>query len=72
MSYKIQLTEQNLSFDIEKEETVLEAALRQGHNLPYGCRNGACGSCKAKLISGNITYADTLARRSFRRRTSTR
>jgi CDP-4-dehydro-6-deoxyglucose reductase len=60
MSYKIQLTEQNLSFDIEKEETVLEAALRQGHNLPYGCRNGACGSCKAKLISGNITYADTL------------
>lgn len=60
MSFKIQLTEQNVSFDIEKEETVLEAALRQGHNLPYGCRNGSCGSCKANIISGNITYADDL------------
>ncbi len=60
MSFKAQLTEQNISFIIEKDEAVLEAALRQGHNLPYGCRNGSCGSCKAKIISGNITYTDGL------------
>jgi CDP-4-dehydro-6-deoxyglucose reductase, E3 len=60
MSFKIQLTEQDINFDIENEETVLEAALRQEHNLPYGCRNGACGTCKAKIISGDITYADNL------------
>jgi CDP-4-dehydro-6-deoxyglucose reductase len=60
MSYKIQLTEQDTNFEIEENETVLEAALRQGHNLPYGCRNGSCGSCKAELISGNVTYADNL------------
>jgi len=60
MSFKAQLTEQDISFIIEKDETVLEAALRQEHNLPYGCRNGSCGSCKAKIISGNITYPDGL------------
>jgi len=39
---------------------VLEAALRQGHNLPYGCRNGSCGTCKASVISGKISYDDKL------------
>ena len=56
MSFKIHLVDQNIIFEIKDNETILEAALRQGHNLPYGCRNGACGSCKAKLISGEISY----------------
>ncbi len=60
MLYKAQLTEQDVIFDIEKNETVLEAALRQGHILPYGCRNGLCGSCKAKIVSGDIIYTDNL------------
>jgi CDP-4-dehydro-6-deoxyglucose reductase, E3 len=60
MSFKVQLTKQDSSFIVEKDETILEAALRQGHNLPYGCRNGSCGSCKAKIISGKIAYADDL------------
>lgn len=54
MSYKVSLKNQNSSFDINKTETVLEAALRQGHNLPYGCRNGSCGSCKAQVITGAV------------------
>lgn len=58
MSYKVQLAEQNISFDVETNETVLEAAMRQGHGLPYGCRNGQCGACKAKVITGNIVYPD--------------
>lgn len=60
MSNKVQLTDQDISFDVENEETILEAALRQGHNLPYGCRNGSCGSCKATIISGDISYANGL------------
>jgi CDP-4-dehydro-6-deoxyglucose reductase, E3 len=60
MTFKIQLTEQDVNFNIENNETVLEAALRQGHNLPYGCRNGSCGTCKASIVSGNITYSDDL------------
>ncbi|VAW94725.1 2-polyprenylphenol hydroxylase and related flavodoxin oxidoreductases / CDP-6-deoxy-delta-3,4-glucoseen reductase-like [hydrothermal vent metagenome] len=44
------------SFTIETNETVLDAALRQGYSLSYGCRNGACGSCVSKLISGKVEY----------------
>ena len=44
------------TFTVEPGETVLEAALRHGVGLPYGCRNGACGSCKGTLKSGEIEY----------------
>ncbi|HYW02639.1 MAG TPA: CDP-6-deoxy-delta-3,4-glucoseen reductase [Gammaproteobacteria bacterium] len=37
-------------------ETVLEAALRHGLHIPYGCRNGSCGSCRAHILSGRVAY----------------
>lgn len=37
-------------------ETVLEAALRQGLNLPYVCRDGACGVCKGRILNGTVDY----------------
>ena len=43
-------------FLVEDGEAVLAAALRQGYVLPYGCKNGACGSCKAKILSGTVDY----------------
>jgi CDP-4-dehydro-6-deoxyglucose reductase, E3 len=43
-------------FQVEDGETVLAAALRQGLVLPYGCKNGACGSCKGKILEGSIDY----------------
>jgi len=43
-------------FQVEEGEAVLAAALRQGFVLPYGCRNGACGSCKGKILSGTVDY----------------
>ncbi len=44
------------TFRVTSDETILEAALRQGIGLPYGCRNGACGSCKGTLVSGDFDY----------------
>jgi CDP-4-dehydro-6-deoxyglucose reductase len=44
------------TFQVEEGESVLTAALRQGFVLPYGCRNGACGSCKGKILSGAVDY----------------
>ncbi|HUG76411.1 MAG TPA: CDP-6-deoxy-delta-3,4-glucoseen reductase [Burkholderiales bacterium] len=43
-------------FQVEEGESILAAALRQNLILPYGCRNGACGSCKGKLLEGRIDY----------------
>ena len=37
-------------------ETVLAAAIAQGIGLPYGCRNGSCGSCTAMLLAGEVDY----------------
>jgi len=44
------------AFSVEHGETVLEAALRQGIALPYGCRNGACGACMGRLLHGDVSY----------------
>ena len=49
-------------FQVEPGETVLAAALRQGVMLPYGCKNGACGSCKGKILSGEVDYGHYHAR----------
>lgn len=38
----------------DKSETLLESALRSGLAVDYGCNNGKCGKCKAKLISGQV------------------
>jgi CDP-4-dehydro-6-deoxyglucose reductase, E3 len=43
-------------FEVEEGQRLLEAALHQGVGLPYGCRNGQCGSCAAELREGEVTY----------------
>jgi CDP-4-dehydro-6-deoxyglucose reductase len=39
---------------VEGNDTLLEAALRAGIPLNYGCSNGNCGDCKARLVSGQV------------------
>src|SRR5262252_4295910 len=43
-------------FEVADGESILTAALRQNVMLPYGCRNGACGSCKGKVLEGSVDY----------------
>ena len=44
------------AFTVADGETVLDAAIRQGITLPYGCRSGACGSCQVTLVAGDVVY----------------
>lgn len=38
-----------------RDESVLAAALRAGVYLPYGCRTGGCGSCRMRLVAGDVS-----------------
>ena len=42
----------------DPEETILEAAQREGIKLPYGCQMGACGQCKLHKLSGEVLYEE--------------
>lgn len=56
--YKVKLNPTGHEFDVEENETILDAAIRQNIGLPYGCRNGFCGSCVATLSAGEINYPE--------------
>ncbi len=56
MKLHVRTTPGNHSFQTEAGETLLEAALRHNIGLPYGCRNGQCGSCVVTLDSGEVSY----------------
>lgn len=61
MSFNVTIKPSNRQFTAEPGETVLQAAMRHGITLPYGCRNGACGSCKGKLLEGQVDYGQYAA-----------
>ena len=54
MSFTITLQPSGRTFTAEADEPLLAAAIRQGIGLPYGCRDGACGSCKSRLLAGQV------------------
>jgi len=56
MSFKIRVPASGHEFIAEKNESILDAAIRQGVGLPYGCRNGACGKCAGEVLSGETEY----------------
>jgi len=56
MTFTITVTPSGRAFAAEPTETILAAGIRQGIGLPYGCKDGACGSCKCKLVSGSVTH----------------
>ena len=56
MTFQITVQPSGHQFTCEPDETVLTAALRAGIGLPYGCKNGACGSCKGKVVEGSVEH----------------
>ena len=58
MSHQIIIQPSGHVFQVEPGETILEAALREGFSLPYGCRNGSCGICKGRIIQGTVAYGN--------------
>ncbi|MGC2459188.1 MAG: CDP-6-deoxy-delta-3,4-glucoseen reductase [Gallionellaceae bacterium] len=58
MTFNTIIKPSNHSFPIEADETILEAGLKHGYTIPYGCRDGVCGACKGKLLQGSVEYGN--------------
>ena len=56
MTFQVTVEPSGRQFSCDEDETVLAAAIRAGVGLPYGCKNGACGSCRGKLLSGEVSH----------------
>jgi CDP-4-dehydro-6-deoxyglucose reductase, E3 len=53
---RIALDRSSISFDVAPEQSLLDAALDASLNLPHSCKGGNCGSCRARLLRGEIYY----------------
>jgi ring-1,2-phenylacetyl-CoA epoxidase subunit PaaE len=49
------------SFSMERDERVLDAALRVRPELPYACKGGVCSTCRAKVVDGEVRMARNFA-----------
>jgi len=69
MSAHVQIKPSGREFFVDGNDSLLEAALRAGLSLDYGCSIGSCGKCKARIVSGQVQrtrhsdYALTAAER---------
>ena len=57
-SFAISVQPSGIQFEAQPQESLLAAGIRQGIGLPYGCKDGACGSCKCKLVSGQVQQSN--------------
>ena len=53
-SYKVKLLNSKIEIDVKYNQSIYEAALEKGLQLPIGCNYGGCITCAAKLVSGKV------------------
>src|SRR5579871_2367638 len=54
MTFSVRVAETGITFPCEPHEFVLDAAERAGYSMPSSCRKGACNTCEAELIEGEV------------------
>ena len=57
-TFSVSVQPSGIQFEAQAGESLLAAGIRQGIGLPYGCKDGACGSCKCKLVSGQVQHSN--------------
>ncbi len=60
MHYTVHIKPSGYNLSVKASESILTAALRQGYQFPHDCENGVCGTCKGKLIEGQVEYDETI------------
>jgi ferredoxin len=54
MTFQVAVADTEFRFPCEPNEAVLDAAQRAGLEIPFSCRKGVCGTCKGRVISGEV------------------
>jgi CDP-4-dehydro-6-deoxyglucose reductase len=54
MAASVKIIPRGHEFFVEGTESILDASVRAGLHLAYGCYSGNCGACKARLLSGEV------------------
>ncbi|AVO50304.1 CDP-6-deoxy-delta-3,4-glucoseen reductase [Melaminivora suipulveris] len=55
-AHQITVQPSGRTFQVPADQTILAAAIGSGVGLPYGCKDGACGSCKCRKLSGSVVH----------------
>ncbi len=58
MTNQVRIQPSDHVYQVAEGDTILTGAIDAGFNLPYGCRNGACGACKGKVLEGFVDHGD--------------
>ncbi len=54
MGFRVTVLPSGREFDAGEDESILDAALREAVVMPYGCKDGICGTCKARVVEGEV------------------
>jgi CDP-4-dehydro-6-deoxyglucose reductase/ferredoxin-NAD(P)+ reductase (naphthalene dioxygenase ferredoxin-specific) len=58
MPFTVTVPQLKARFEVGDDETIVEAATAQGVPFPFSCHSGTCGTCKSRLVSGDVTMLD--------------
>lgn len=59
MENKVTILPFDETLDVEPEESILQAVLRQGRYVKYGCKHGGCSTCRAEVVDGDYRLGDS-------------
>lgn len=57
-AFSVYLAKKNQYIHVNASESLLQALERYGHNVPFACRVGGCGTCKVDVLSGEVLHLD--------------
>lgn len=64
-TFELTLEPSGKSIKVKEGQTLLDAAIRNGIQVPYGCRHGNCSACKARVLEGDVQLMDRVSEYSL-------
>ena len=64
-TYEITLEPSGKVITVKEGQTILDAAIRNGIQVDYGCRHGSCSACKCQVLDGDYEIMDRVSKYSL-------